>query len=196
MESFRIVLKVFGQSEKFPDSWKSFRTVWIGCGQSGKFWDSPVIFWTGVRWYETIYAVLYMSWERFTHFWHTCRGKNLRTSSGKFLRVKVCRPESWDFLGLCIKDGTGRREKERIGNKESNVFKYKTTLNGILLEDLSTQTVTRVVVDIPSGGFPPHSRPSLQSCVVIVIIIFVIIVIVMIGRWFWWLYILSVCLSS
>ena len=27
--------------------------------------------------------------------------KNLRTLSGKFLRVKFCRPESWDFLGLC-----------------------------------------------------------------------------------------------
>ena len=50
---------------------------------------------------KTIYALLYMSQKRFTRFWHTCREKNLRTSSGKFLRVKVCQPESWDFLGLC-----------------------------------------------------------------------------------------------
>ena len=38
--------------------------------------------------------------KQFMHFWHTCRGQNLRTLSGKFLRVKVCRLESWDFLGL------------------------------------------------------------------------------------------------
>ena len=49
----------------------------------------------------TIYALLaFMSQKRFTHFWHLCRGNDLRTSSGKFLRVKVCRPESCDFLGL------------------------------------------------------------------------------------------------
>ena len=30
-------------------------------------------------------------------------------------------------------------------------------------EHLSTQTVTRVAVDIPSGGLPSHSRPSRQS---------------------------------
>ena len=71
-----------------------------------------------------------MSWKRFTHFCicrendlrtfvyvmktiyflfaHMSR-KNLRISSGKFLRVKVCRLESWDFLGLCVtpRDGTG-----------------------------------------------------------------------------------------
>ena len=50
----------------------------------------------------TIYALLaFMSQKRFTHFWHLCCGNDLRTSSGKFLRVKVCRPESCDFLGLC-----------------------------------------------------------------------------------------------
>ena len=42
-----------------------------------------------------------MSRNQFTHFWHKCRENNLRTLSGKFLRVKFCRPESWDFLGLC-----------------------------------------------------------------------------------------------
>ena len=43
-----------------------------------------------------------MSRNQFTHFWHKCRENNLRTLSGKFLRVKFCRPESWDFLGLCV----------------------------------------------------------------------------------------------
>ena len=42
-----------------------------------------------------------MSRNQFTHFWHKCRENNLRTLSGKFLRVGFCRPESWDFLGLC-----------------------------------------------------------------------------------------------
>ena len=31
---------------------------------------------------------------------HFCRENNLRTPSGKFLRVKFCQPESLDFLGL------------------------------------------------------------------------------------------------
>ena len=30
-----------------------------------------------------------------------CRKNNLRTLSGKFLHVKFCRPESFDFLCLC-----------------------------------------------------------------------------------------------
>ena len=36
----------------------------------------------------------------FTHFF--CRENNLHTSSGKFLRVEFCHPESSDFLGLCV----------------------------------------------------------------------------------------------
>ena len=43
-----------------------------------------------------------MSQKRFTNIWHMCRGNDLRASSGKFLRIKVCRPEILDFLGLCI----------------------------------------------------------------------------------------------
>ena len=36
---------------------------------------------------------------------HTCRENDLRAPSGKFLRVKFCRPESFDFLCLwCIYD--------------------------------------------------------------------------------------------
>ena len=41
-----------------------------------------------------------MSQKRFTNIWHMCRGNDLRASSGKFLRIKVCRPEILDFLGL------------------------------------------------------------------------------------------------
>ena len=31
---------------------------------------------------------------------HICRENDLRTPSGKFLRVKFCQPESFDFLCL------------------------------------------------------------------------------------------------
>ena len=31
-----------------------------------------------------------------------CRENDIRTSSGKFLRVESCHPESSDFLGLCL----------------------------------------------------------------------------------------------
>ena len=58
-------------------------------------------------------AILCTFWsrKRFTHFicrekWFThffCRESNLRTSSGKFLRVQFCHPESSDFLGLWSK---------------------------------------------------------------------------------------------
>ena len=66
---------------------------------------SNMILWGGV-------AVGYEG--KFLHFWHIyvakaiyallahfCRKNNLRTPSGKFLRVKFCRPESFDFLCLC-----------------------------------------------------------------------------------------------
>ena len=35
---------------------------------------------------------------------HFCRENDLRASSGKFLRVKLCRPESLDFLCLWTLD--------------------------------------------------------------------------------------------
>ncbi len=43
-----------------------------------------------------------MSQKQFMHFWRKCCQKNLRTSSGKFLRVKFWQPESFDFLCLCL----------------------------------------------------------------------------------------------
>ena len=121
LERFRTVWKVSRHSGKFLDSLESFRTVEKVSGQSGKFSDKHVICCSVFRQYGMIYALLYMSWKRFTHFciccesdlrtfymswkWFThfkqmCRGKNLRTLSGKFLRVKVCRLESLNFLGL------------------------------------------------------------------------------------------------
>ena len=48
---------------------------------------------------KRIYAP-FLSQKQFTRFF--CRENNLCTSSGKFLRVESCHPESLDFLGLCI----------------------------------------------------------------------------------------------
>ena len=73
-----------------------------------------------------------------------------------------------------------RKGKKREQGKHC-LLTYKMILNDLFLEDLSTQTVTRVVVDIPSGGFPPHSRPSLQSWFVIIVIV-ILIFMVMIGH--------------
>ena len=97
-------LEVYNQSGKFPDSLERQRYVDMDM-------DMDKI--TEVSHQQSlqtkckmlvaiaIYALLaFMSQKRFTHFWHLCRGNDLRTSSGKFLRVKVCRPESCDFLGL------------------------------------------------------------------------------------------------
>ena len=76
LDSFRTVWKVSRQSGQFLDSLESFRPVWTVSGQSGKFPDSLNSFRT------------------------VCGENNLRTLSVKFLREKVCRPESWEFLGL------------------------------------------------------------------------------------------------
>ena len=102
MESIRTLWKVSGQCGKFldslagenTDSLESFPKDWKVSGQSGKFPDSFVIF-----------GQFSDSQERFTYFFYVVkaiyallasmsRNENLRTSSGKFLRVKVCRPES------------------------------------------------------------------------------------------------------
>ena len=44
---------------------------------------------------------LFLSLKRFTRFF--CRENDLRTSSGKFLRVESCHPESSEFLGLWLR---------------------------------------------------------------------------------------------
>ena len=63
---------------------------------------------------KTIYAlfchkknlcILFLSRKLFTRFF--CRKNHLRTSSGKFLRVESCHPESSDFLGLWSMHNSG-----------------------------------------------------------------------------------------
>ena len=48
------------------------------------------------------------------YFWHICRENDLRSSSGKFLLVKVCRLESLDFLGLWMSIAYNRNNLEMI----------------------------------------------------------------------------------
>ena len=58
---------------------------------------------------KPIYA-LFLSEKEFMHtifvakmiYAFFCRKNDLRTSSGKFLRVESCHPESSDFLGLWL----------------------------------------------------------------------------------------------
>ena len=85
--SFRAVWKVSKLFRKFPESLESFRTVWKFSGHwivfFGRFQTVLSDSHTFVYVVKTIYALLaHMSW------------KKLRASSGKFLLVKICRPES------------------------------------------------------------------------------------------------------
>ena len=50
---------------------------------------------------ERVMRFFDMSRERITRFFELSREMDPRTSSGKFLRVKSCYPESFRFLGLC-----------------------------------------------------------------------------------------------
>ena len=98
LESFHMVWKVSRLSGKFPDSLESFQTVWKVSGQSGKNYLHSLFY------VQELYNN--MSRKQFTLFWYIYVAKtiyallvqmsrtNLRTSSGKFLRVKFCRPES------------------------------------------------------------------------------------------------------
>ena len=96
LESFLTVWIVSRRPEKLWTVWnisrhlESFQTVWKVSRQSGKFLDGP-----GKQYIaKAIYALLA----------HICRKNDLRTPSGKFLRVKFCRPESFDFLCPCWGD--------------------------------------------------------------------------------------------
>ena len=99
-----------------------FLTVWIASGQSGNFPDrlslhclhyccNIHILHFCKECFCTLACMLRM---RFTHFWriyvakaiyvllaHICRENDLRTLSGKCLRVKFCQLEIFDFLCLC-----------------------------------------------------------------------------------------------
>ena len=127
LESYQIVWKFSWQCGKFPDSVESFRTVWKLSRPSGKFtkiWKlSRQIFhclqyWCNIHILhfckKSFGTLAFMSRKRFTHFWHIyvakaiyallthiCCENDLRTPSGKFLRLKFCWPASFDFLCLC-----------------------------------------------------------------------------------------------
>ena len=88
--SFKIVWNFSRQCGKFPDSVKSFRTVWKPSRPSGKFLQKRFTHF----WHIYVAKAIYVLWA------HICREYVLRTPSGKFLRVKFCRLESFDFLCL------------------------------------------------------------------------------------------------
>ena len=94
LESCRIVWKVSKLSEKLPDCLESFRIVWNVSRWSENFLDKLESFWMvlkGSGWTSNLqFYVLF------------CRKSDLRTLSGKLLRVEICHPESSDFLGLCL----------------------------------------------------------------------------------------------
>ena len=118
VKSFWTVWKISGQSWKLSNSLESFLTVWKISVQSGKFPDSLESFWTVwkvSRQCEKLYTMVCMACmqKRFMYFLHIyvaktnyallahfCCKNNLRALSGKFLRVKFCQPESFDFLCL------------------------------------------------------------------------------------------------
>ena len=122
LESFHTVWKVSRQAGKFPvrTVWKvsgqfgMFLTVWKGSRRSGKFPDSLETFqrvWKvmdGLEYFQTVWNIsrrsvkLYVAKAIYTLLAHICRENDLRTPSGKFLRVRFCRPESFDFLCLCL----------------------------------------------------------------------------------------------
>ena len=90
-ESFRTVEKVSGHSGKVLDSLESFWTVDKISGQSGKFLENHVICCSVFRQFGTIYTLLNVM-KMIYALLAPMSQKNLRISSGKFLRVKVCRP--------------------------------------------------------------------------------------------------------
>ena len=54
-----------------------------------------------------------------------CRENDLRTSSGKFLRVESCHPESSDFLGLWpfhYSHPESQKPRQRVSNADRKVF--------------------------------------------------------------------------
>ena len=52
--------------------------------------------------FQTVWKLSRGSGNLWTVLAHICRENDLRTPSGKFLRVRFCRPESFDFLCLCL----------------------------------------------------------------------------------------------
>ena len=94
MESFQIVWKVSRLSVKFPDCLESFQIVWIKEQMDLDIKFAILYFFVA----KTICA-LFVAKTICAIF---ARKNDLRTSSGKFLCVEICHPESSDFLGLCL----------------------------------------------------------------------------------------------
>ena len=160
--SFWTVWKYAGQSGKFPDRLESFRTVLKVFGQTGRFPTNlenirialSRRFRTDLEKLEVCYNLdkitevgrqqslqkhliygIYVA-KAVMHFWHICHRNDLRDSSGKFLRVKVCRPESWDFLGLWSGREGGRKGRGGGWAKyiQMQNAKYTSTLCEIFLQ--------------------------------------------------------------
>ena len=116
--TFWTIWKLSKLSENFPHCLDIFQPVWKLSGPFGNFTNCPETFQTVWKLSRQIfYCLQYCCNIHILHFCkksfgmyvakaiyallaHTCRGNDLRTPSGKFLRVKFCRPEIWDFLCL------------------------------------------------------------------------------------------------
>ena len=79
LENSQMVIKLFSPSGNFPDSLDTFQVVWKLSRWSGNSLDGLETF--------------RMVWKNY-----------FPASPAKFLRVKVCHPESFDFFGLCFID--------------------------------------------------------------------------------------------
>ena len=109
--TFRMIWKLSGWSGNFPDGLETFRMIWKWSGNVLYFPDDLKTFWMIWKlsgWFgnfpddkffqKRIYVNVAKTIDPL--FWCICRENNLRAPSRKFLRVKICHPESLDFLGL------------------------------------------------------------------------------------------------
>ena len=102
LDIFWMFWKVFRQPGKFQDSQDSLQMVPKISGQPGYFPDSPDSL-LQKRFTHTFLSqklcIFFVTKRIYSYFF--CRENDLRTSSGKFLCVESCHPESSDFSGLC-----------------------------------------------------------------------------------------------
>ena len=136
LKTFWMVWKLYGWSGNFPDGLKTFQMIWklsVWCGNFSVGLETFQVVWKLSRWpgnfpdglktykpisvhkllqkcinvnvAKTIYAL----------FWCICCEHDLLAPSGKFLRVKICHPESLDFFGLWL-------EMEPLGKVISDIY--------------------------------------------------------------------------
>ena len=109
--TFRMIWKLSGWSGNFPDGLETFRMIWKWSGNVLYFPDDLKTFWMIWKlsgWFgnfpddKFFQKCIYVNVAKTIDplFWCICRENNLRAPSRKFLRVKICHPESLDFLGL------------------------------------------------------------------------------------------------